>query len=158
MANCEEGSSPDRSDSSESEEISKRFQQMTMLEYPQFVVNVDVIQKNIIKEVPDYNKKFSADCMQILSKEAKQSIEPFSKLDQLQMLQEQRDIHLNEFTERTNIICENIFEQNKPDENEKKQPPIFSSREEILNYIICKLSTIRTKDKVPYEEFLLDED
>ena len=158
MANCEEVSSPDRSDSSGSEEISKRFQQMTMLEYPQLVVNVDLIQKNIIKEVPDYSKKFSADCMQILSKEAKQSIEPFSKLNHLQILQEQRDIDLNEFTERTSIICENIFEQNNSDEDEKKQPPLFENREDMLNYIICKLSTIQTSDNLSYEEFLSDDD
>ena len=158
MASCEEGSSPDRSDSSESEEISRIFQQMTKLKYPQHAVNVDLIQKNITKEVPAYDKKFSADCMKILSKEAEQSIEPFSKLDHLQMLQEQRDIHLNEFTEHTNVICENVFEQNKTEKEEKKQPPLFESREELLNYIICKLSTIQTKEKIPYEDFLLDDD
>ncbi|KAI6654325.1 hypothetical protein LOD99_723 [Oopsacas minuta] len=143
---------------SESEAISNKFQQIINREYPKFVVNVDLILKNIIKESPVYDKKFSTECIEKLRKDSDFSIEPNAKFAQLKVLQEERDQNMYEILQRTNIICENTYEQSKFGDDGKKQAPLFSNKEELLKYIVCKLSTIKTKETIPVEELAFEFD
>ena len=140
--------------STETEEANAQQMCEIDTQYAQFAINVDIIQKNIIKEETSYDKKFRQEMLKSFNKEGELSIQSNIRLDHVTAIREEQDIVFCEFNEKTNQICENLTEL-RQENREKKRETLFANREELITYIACKLMTIKTSEIIPNEDLRL---
>ena len=114
--------------------------------YAQLTISVDQMNKNLMKDEEVYDKSFSEKIMKTLKDETAVSIEPLLKLQQVEKQQEERLEVFQTYRSAVENIC-NQAARREHEESDAKVTSVFSNREELLEHIVCKLQTIKTKDK-----------